>query len=228
MATVMAVSLIASALAASAASLGGINEAELFVWSANVSISTASVFDEFDSCSGDLHGATDSSGNAWHAPSGAWLCHPAHSHASNDSVASIDSATIDAGSSDGLIVSTFLSRTSQNGRDRASGLALFLDPATGFHMYVVYQRSTGEVIVGKVDASGNTQLAQWSYATNLNYVQLEVVITQPILEVAVDGTPLGTYDMTQEQAGLGANTHFGLESHGDRRSWWDWFKVEAS
>jgi len=137
-----------------------------------------------------------------------------------------DSATVDVGKSDQLVVSTSLERTSRTANGAGSGLSLFHD-GTSHHMYVVYQRGADQIVVGMIDDAGDTEIHSWSWLPRTNSIELLVEIDQPDVRVYADGTLLGTHTLSiTEAASLGANTRFGLESDSDRRSRWAWFKAE--
>lgn len=223
---VVALLLLASTLVASAATLGGIRSADLFAWSATSTIPLPLAFDHFDDCSGNLDGDSPVTGGGWLAPSGDWRCQRNQSRARNRNQNTTDTATIDVDRSDELVVSAFLQRTSRTAGG-GSGLSLFHDPGTGHHMYVIYQRGADRVILGKVDGSGDSEIASVTWLPRSNTIELLVEIDQPSITVYADGSLLGTYTMgAGEVATFGANSRFGLESDLDRRSQWAWFEVE--
>jgi len=224
----VAVGLIASAVAASAATLGGIGKADLFASSGTDSVELPLVFDHFDGCAGNLHNDVDVLGNTWVAPSTDWRCQVANSRARNRNLTTAaDTATIDVGSADHVVVSTLIERTSRTASGAGSGFALFHD-AVSFHMYVVYQRGADQITIGKVDGSGDTEITSWSWLPRSDAVEFLIEIDQPTITIYADGALVGTHTMTAgELATFGSNTGFGIESDLDRRSRWSWFLVEA-
>ena len=225
---VIAVGFVASAIVASAATLGGIDEADLFASSRIDSVELPLAFDHFDGCQANLHNDIDVLGNTWVAPSTDWRCQVADSRARNrNQTTTADSATIDVGLSDQVVISTHIERTSRTASGAGSGVALFHDGAS-FHMYVVYQRGADQITIGKVDGSGDTEITSWSWLPRSNIVDLRIEIDQPTITILADGLLVGTHTMSAgELATFGSNTDYGLESDLDRRSRWSWFLVEV-
>lgn len=219
--------LAAFTVTASAASLGGINQASLFATSDTVTVPLPLAFDHFDDCAGDLGGDVDVVGNTWLAPTTDWRCQAGNSRARNRNQGTFaDSATVDVGKSDQVVVSTFIERTSRTKAGAGSGVSLFHD-GIGFHIYIVYQRGADQITLGKIDGSGDTELISWSWLPRSNTIGFLVEIDQPVITIYADGSLLGTYTMTAgETTTFGANTRFGMESDYDRRSQWSWFQVE--
>ena len=225
---VVALSLIASTFVASAATLGGINSTDLFAWSANDTVPLPLAFDHFDDCTpGNLNNDVDVVGNTWLAPSTDWRCQPLNSRARNRiETTTADSATVDVGQSDQVVVSMFMERTSRLASGAGSGVSLFHDGAS-FHMYVVYQRGSDQITIGKVDGSGDTEITSWSWLPRSNTIELLVEIDQPDITIYADATLVATYTMTAgELTTFGSNTRFGMESDFDLRSLWSWFQIE--
>ena len=217
--------LVALTVAASAASLGGINNGDLFASAELDTVPIPIAYHEFDDCGGDLNGDLDVLGNAWFAPSTDWQCSASGWAENGNQNSQTDSATVDVSQSDLLIVTAYISRASRNANGAGSGLSLFHDGGS-FHMYLVYQRGGDQIILGKVDGSGDTEIISWSWLPRTDTMELEVVISQPLISVYADGTLVGTHTMTVgELATFGSNTSFGMESDRDRRSRWDWFQV---
>ncbi|MCZ6740420.1 MAG: hypothetical protein O7C01_11730 [Actinobacteria bacterium] len=225
---VVAVSLTVSAVVASAATLGGINPADLFGWSANDTVPLPLAFDHFDGCLGDLNGDVDVVGNTWLAPSTNWDCQPANSRADNVAQnTTADSATVDVGQSDQVVVSTFMEQTSSTKAGAGSGVSLFHD-GSSFHMYVVYQRGADQITLGKVDGSGDTEIISWSWLPRSETIEFLIEIDQPDITIYADSVLVATYTMTAgELTTFGSNTRFGMESDSDKRSRWSWFQVEV-
>lgn len=220
------VGLIASGVAASAASLGGISGAEMLAFGQPDSIELPLAFDHFDGCAGNLNNDVDPVGNTWIAPSTDWRCQVANSRARNRNLATTaDSATVDIGVSDDIVITTYLERASRTASGAGSGVSLFHDGS--YHMYIVYQRGADQLTLGKVDGSGDTEIVSVSYLPRTDTMDFIVEIHQPSITVTVNGTLLGTYTMTAgEIATFGSNTRFGLESDLDRRSQWSWFQID--
>ena len=219
--------LLTWAASASAASLGGAGVGDLLAFSEPQSVPLPLAFDHFDGCSGELDASLDVVDNSWTSPSTNWRCRPARSRAHNRDLGTVgDSVTVDVGKSDHVVVSTSLERTSRTAGGAGSGLSLFHD-GSSHHMYVVYQRGADQIVVGRIDDAGDTELRSWSWLPRTNSIELVVEIDQPDVRVYADGSLLGTHTLSiSEVASLGANTRFGLESDSDRRSRWAWFKAE--
>ena len=230
-ATVIVAGLVALTVAASAASLGEINHASLFTASDADTAALPLAFDHFDFCSGALDGDIEVVGNAWTGHSGNWRCRSNSSHArQQDQRVTVSSATVDVGQSDQLIVSTYLSRASRTAAGAGSGVSLLSDNGApgNSHMYVVYLRGADQVILGKVDSSGDTEIASISLLPRSDTMDLVVEIIQPDITIKVDGITLTTYTMTAgEMATFGSNTRFGIEADLDRRTRFEWFQIEA-
>lgn len=220
------VGLIASALVVStAASLGGIGQADLFGWAATVNVPLPPAFDHFDDCSGALNGDVDVVGNSWTSHSGNWRCRSGQSLARARQSMIRANATVDVGQSDRIIVSTYVSRVSDRRNQSGPGLSLLSDG--NYHMYIIYERDLGRMALGKFDSSGNAVIAT-APIPDRNTIALEVSIDQPDLTVTVDGTTLITYTMDAgEVATFGSNIRFGMEADRDVRSRFDWFRVDA-
>lgn len=220
------VALAASTVAASAATLGGVDGADLLAFSSADAVPLPLVYDHFDGCAGNLDGDTPVAGSDWLAPSTDWRCQPNQSRARSRNQTTTDTATIDVGQSDDLVVSVYLQRTARTAGG-GSGLALMHDPASGHHMYVIYQRGLDRITLGKVDASGDSEIAFVPWLPRSNTIELLVEVDQPIITIYADGVLVDTYTMTAaEVATFGANTGYGLQSDLDRRSQWAWFQVE--
>lgn len=230
-ASVIAAGLIVLTGAASAASLGGINHASLFTTSDADTFALPLAFDHFDFCGGALDGDIDVVGNAWTGHSGNWRCQSNYSRAiQTDQKVTVSSATVDVGQSDLLIVSTHLSRASRTAAGSGSGVSLLSDSGApgNLHMYVVYQRGADQVTIGKVDSSGDTEIASISLLPRRDTMDLVVEVIQPDITIKVDGITLTTYTMTAgEMATFGSNTRFGMEADLDRRTRFEWFQIEA-
>lgn len=226
MAVVAMVASAALAVTASAASLGGIGVADLFAWSSPVTISipTPIAADEF-SCAGNLDGQPDDMGNIWSDHGGDWQCLGSgvvrarqrvdHGHATVDSLTS-DAVSISAGMSD---IST------QSGRS-GGGIAFLSDGLS--HMYVVYQRDQGRVVMGKREIAVDTVVAT-SPISDAGTVEITVEIDQPTVRVLVNGAPVLTHALTlSETVMFGSNTRFGLAADNDNSTRFDWFRGESS
>lgn len=211
---------------AAAASAMGVTSADLFSFTTDQTVPLPLAFDHFDGCGGDLNNDVDAVGNAWIAPSTDWRCQVAYSRARNRNLATTaDSATVDIGVSDDIVITTYLERASRTASGAGSGVSLFHDGS--YHMYIVYQRGADQLTLGKVDGSGDTEIVSVSYFPRTDTMDFIVEIHQPSITVTVNGTLLGTYTMTAgEIATFGSNTRFGLESDLDRRSQWSWFQID--
>lgn len=232
--SLLGVSLVVAALAlaafaASAASLGTITLNQIFAQTAPASAPVPTVIggDDFPSCTGALHGETDSQGNTWTDHWGRWRC------LGGDLVRAtrrlpLAHATVDVGQSDRLIISTDLERISNQANRSGPGISLF---TTGFfHMYVIYERDQGRVTIGKWTPWASVPLASVPISDR-STATLTVVVDQPSLTVLVNGSQVMTYDLNNltppEQALLLTNTRFGLEADRDTWSRFDSFRVEA-
>lgn len=230
-AAALAVGLVALSITASAASLGGISGAHIFVHSKTDTVSLPLALDHFDDCGRALHGDVDVVGNTWTGHSGNWRCQPSQSRArQRDRTVTASSATLQVGQSDRLIVATHMSRASRTASRAGSGVSLFSDGTApgNHHMYVVYQRGADQVTLGKVDSSGDTEILSISLLPRRDTMDLTVEIDQPDITIKVDGTTLATYTMTAvEVTAFGSNTRFGIEADLDLRAHFEWFKIEA-
>jgi len=213
--------------AASAAFLGGVSQADLYVFSGPDTVPLPLAFDHFDACAGNLNNDVDVVGNSWLAPTADWRCQSAASRVRNrKQTTTADSATVDVGQSDHVVLSTFVNRASRTVSAAGSGLSLFHD-GSSFHLYVVYQRGADQITLGKVDGSGDTEIASWSWLPRNNTIDFLVEIDQPEITIYADSMLVANYTMTaSELTTFGSNTRFGLESDFDGRSRWSWFRVE--
>jgi hypothetical protein len=218
-------------LAAAAASLGGINQADLYAQSNLDTVDLPLAFDHFDDCGGALNGDVDVVGNTWIGHSGNWRCQPNNSRATQqDQSAAASSVTVGVGQSNRLILSTYMSTASRTATGAGSGVSLLSDGTApgNFHMYVVYQRGVDQVTLGKVDSSGDTEIVSISLLPRRDAIDLVVEIDQPDITIKVDGVTLTTYTMSAgEIATFGSNTRLGMETDIDRRTLFEWFQVEA-
>ena len=220
--------MTALVVTASASSLGTINSADIFAWGQNDTVDLPHAFDHFDDCAGNLNNDVDVVGNPWLAPSTDWRCQSVNSRARNRNELTLaDSATVDVGLSNQISVSTFVERTSRLAGGAGSGVSLFHDGST-FHMYVVYQRGSDQITIGRVDGSGDTEIASFGWLPRSGTIEFLVEIDQPDITIYADGLLITTYTMSAgELATFSTNTRFGLESDFDRRSRWSWFQVEV-
>ncbi|MEA1902511.1 MAG: hypothetical protein U9N56_03185 [Actinomycetota bacterium] len=233
-AMVIVAGLIASAFAASAASLGGINSADLSAWSDTVTISVPPVFlasDSFTGCTSTLDGWVDSVGNPWTSHEGDWQC-LAGDVARNHKRFSVGHASVDIGVYDNISVSTDITRISTQKGKSGAGLALFSDGT--YFISVIYKRDQDRLVLGVNAPSGFRELMEVDPISDLDSGTLTVQIQQPILTVLINGSVVMTFDLTdtaylsaEEQDLLLENTRFGLASDNDNWSRYADFTIVA-
>ena len=212
-------------LVAAAASLGGIYYADLFAWSSltTVPIPTPVAEDDFD-CRGALDGQTDSLGNVWTDHGGNWRCIGGSEVRAGRRVSPAH-ATVDVGGSDGVYVTVNLTRIVNRRNSGGPGVSLLSNGAS--HFFVIYERSAGQITLGKWDGSGRSVLATASISDRAT-AQIRVEVTLPQITVIVDGVTVLTYTMSSgEVSAFGSNTRFGLETDRDNWSRFDYFLVEV-
>jgi len=225
-ATAAAVAMSAVVMTASAASLGGIDVGGLFAWSAPVSVSTPSAIalDDF-TCSGSLHGRTDSLGNVWSDHGGDWQCLGSGEVRARQRVP-LGHATVDLGISNHVVVSAVLTSIS-NQADRSGGGVAFLSNGIS-HLYAIYERDRGVITLGKREIALNTVIVTAAVSDRAT-ADIRVEVDQPEIRVLVDGVTVITHTMTAAETLLfGSNTRFGLEADDDNQSRFDLFRVEGS
>lgn len=224
---VAAAGLTVFVFAPSTASLGGADQADLYAFSSPDTVPLPLAFDHFDGCAGDLSNDVDVVGNSWLAPTTDWRCQSVKSMVRNRKpTTTADSATVDVGQSDHVVVSAFIEPASRTVSGAGSGLSLFHD-GSSFHLYVVYQRGADQITLGKVDGSGDTEIASWSWLPRNDTIDFLIEIDQPKITIYADSTLVAIHTMTAaELTTFGSNTRFGMESDFDRRSRWSWFQVE--
>lgn len=226
MAVAAMVASAALAVTASAASLGGIGVADLFAWSSPVTIPipTPIAADEF-LCAGDLEGQPDDMGNTWSDHGGDWQCLGSGVVRARQRV-DHGHATVDLLTSDAVAISAGLSEISTQSGRSGGGIALLSDGLS--HMYVVYQRDQGRIVMGKREIAVDTVIAT-SPISDVGTVEITVEIDQPTVRVLVNGAPLLTHTLTlTDTVMFGSNTRFGLASDNDNSTRFDWFRVDSS
>ncbi len=226
MAVVAMVALGALAVTASAASLGGIDVADLFAWSSPVTVATPSpvALDQF-SCAGELDGQPDDVGNIWSDHGGDWQCLGSGVVRARQRV-DHGHATIDLATSDAVSISAGLADISAQGGRSGGGIAFLSDGLS--HMYVVYQRDQGQIVMGKREIAVDTVITT-APISDLGTAEITVEIDQPTVRVLVNGAPVLTHTLTiTETVMFGSNTRFGLASDNDNGTRFDWFLVESS
>lgn len=226
MAVVAMVALGALAVTASAASLGGIDVADLFAWSSPVTVATPSpvALDQF-SCAGELDGQPDDVGNIWSDHGGDWQCLGSGVVRARQRV-DHGHATIDLATSDAVSISAGLADISAQGGRSGGGIAFLSDGLS--HMHVVYQRDQGQIVMGKREIAVDTVITT-APISDLGAAEITVEIDQPTVRVLVNGAPVLTHTLTiTETVMFGSNTRFGLASDNDNGTRFDWFLVESS
>lgn len=230
-ALILAVGLIASGLAASAASLGGINSPSLYATSRAVNIDLPGdpvAYDTFVGCQSHLEGWIDSLGNEWTSHEGNWIC-VANAVARNQKRVSVAHATLDAQVNDNISVSTEIVRISQQKNKSGPGLALF-DDGTNF-ISVLYKREQGRLVLGVMAPSGYREIVDVDPISDYDTVTLTAQIQGHYLTVLLNDSPEMEIDLTlvlteDEQLLLLDNTRFGLASDNDNWSRFGSFTVE--
>lgn len=230
---------MALALAASAASLGGIRTGDVFATSMTVSLSPSVpylAYDSFAGCHAALEGWVDATGKVWASHQGEWQC-LANEVARSKRRYAVGHATVDIGLYDHIEVSTFISRVfthpGRGGADLSGpGLALFSDGE--YFLSVVYKRDQDRVVIGATLPSGYRELVHEDAPADCDSMTLTVRIDQPYLTVLVDGSETMTLDLSDptlltdnEKMSLLGNTRFGLASDNDTWSTFDSFQVRS-
>lgn len=229
-ALVVAVGLAVSAVAAAAASLGGINTDDLFATTMTVDIPVSPpvvASDTFDGCHSHLDGWVDSVGNTWTSHEGNWMC-VANSVARNQQRVSIAHAGVDTGFSNNISVSTDIVRISNQKNKSGPGLALF-DDGTYF-ISVLYKREQGRLVLGVMGPSGYRELAEVDPISDFDTAVLTAQIQQPNLTVLLNGNIELTYDLSNlapDELPLLGNTRHGLASDNDNWSHFGSFTAEV-
>ena len=224
-ATAIAVVTGALIMTASAASLGGIDVANLFTWSAPVTvpIPSAVAADDF-TCSGGLHGRGDSLGKVWTDHGGDWQCLGSGEVRARQRVA-LGQATVNLGLSNQVMASAFVTSISPQAGRSGAGLSFLSDGVS--HMYAIYQRDQGRIVLGKREIALDTVIATATISDRAA-TQIRVEVAQPAIRVLVDGVPVISHTMTAAETLLfGSKTRFGLEADNDNQSRFDWFRAEA-
>lgn len=218
--------LSALVINASAASLGGVTVADLFAWSAPVTIAVPSAIalDEFV-CSGNLQGQTDSLGNTWTDHGGDWQCLGSGEVRARQRVP-LGHATVDLGVSDQVTLSSFISSISTQAGRSGPGVSFLSDGLS--HLYVTYRRDQGLITFGKREVALDTVIATAAVPDRAT-VEIRVEIAQPQIRVLVDGVTVITHTMTMTETLIfGSNSRFGLEADNDNQSRFDRFRAERS
>ncbi|MGH8946363.1 MAG: hypothetical protein ACRDVL_09445 [Acidimicrobiia bacterium] len=225
-ATAIAVVIGALAMTASATSLGGIDVADLFAWSAAVTVPIPDdiAADDF-TCSGNLHGQPDDLGNVWADHGGDWQCLGSGEVRARQRL-TLGHATVDLGVSDQVKVSAVLTSISTQPNRSGPGVSFLSDGIS--HMYAIYQRDQGRLILGKREIAIDTAMAAVTIADRATS-EIRVEVDQPEIRVLVDGVNVISHTMTATEMILfGSNTRFGLEADNDNQSRFDWFRAESS
>lgn len=217
-----AVGLLASMLAASAASLG-VSAGSLFAQELPVSIDPPDppgpiVSTDFSSCSNFIDGWTDESGNTWTSHSGDWQCLGGGVVRAQQRVP-LANLTVDIAQSAGLRISTEISDISHQNNRSGAGLSILGDEAGEF-IYVIYERDEARLMIG---ASSGAYIGEVNGLPDRESASMAVEITSTEFYVEFDGQRLGPYP----SGGLTGNTRFGLVADSDNFSRFDSFTIEA-
>lgn len=213
--------VIALAVPAAAATLGGLRVDSIAAWSVPASVDVPSpylVYDDFESYppGTDLDGqAVD--GFTWTADPGIWIVGD-DGTVSTPRKQRFSAATVDVGRSDHLRIQASIENVSRIPNQSGPGLSFL---AEGDQMlWVEYRRRAGRVVLSSYDPPPNvdTELASVAIGDRAA-LTLTVEIDQPVVTVKVDGATVLTYQLTSSQlAAYGDNTAHGMFSERDKTS----------
>jgi hypothetical protein len=222
----VACGLFVIALAASAATLGGISAQGPFVQEESISIDIPPppgplVHTDFSGCSNTLDGWTDESGAVWISHSGNWQCLGSEVVRAQQRV-NLGNATVDISphTSDIRISTTVDSISNQNNRS-GPGLAL-LRGTSGF-LYVMYERDQQRLNIG---VSGQAPFAEVNDVGDFDTATITAELTGTSLRAGMDTVMVGPFDLATYAPQLLANTRFGLVSDNDNQSRFGTFTIE--
>lgn len=223
--SLVAVGFCALALAASAASLGGISVGSIFTQETPVSIDIPEppgplVITNFSGCKNSLDGWTDESGATWKSHSGNWQC-LGNDVARAQQRVPLGHATVAIPYSSGLRITTTIFDVSHQNNRSGAGLALLGDD-TGGLVYVMYQRDKDRIVVGH-NFPGGTGSATFPFAGDLESATMVVELVGSNLSVTFAGQNVGSYIVPTFALG---NKRFGLVADNDNQSRFDSFMIE--
>lgn len=224
--TILVVGLAAFALAASAASLGGITVGSLFTQSVDVDIDLPDppapiVSTNFSECSNLIDGWTDESGATWASHSGNWQC------LGNGVVRAqrrepLANLTVGIEQGTGIRISTDIFDISHQNNRSGAGLALLRDDSGAF-LYVIYRRDAQELSIG---ISGDGPFEVVPGLGDVDSAAMTASIVGDDLYVDFAGVAIGPFDLTSEAPDLIGNTRFGLVADNDNFSRFNSFAIE--
>jgi hypothetical protein len=223
--SLVAVGFTALALAASAASLGGITVGTIFTQESPVTIDIPDpprplVFTDFSGCQNSLDGWTDESGATWLSHSGNWQC-LGNDVARAQQRVPLAHTTVGIPYSTGLRISTHIYDISNQNNRSGPGIALLGDGNGGL-VYVRYERDKARIVIGHSYAAGNGS-AIFPYSGDLESGTMVVDLVGPNLTVKLAGQNVGSYVVP---AFAMNKTRFGLVANNDNQSRFDSFTIE--
>jgi hypothetical protein len=224
--TVVVVGIVAFALAASAASLGGISVGSIFTQSTEVDIDIPEpalpiVSTDFSGCSNFIDGWSDESGATWFSHSGNWQCLGAGVVRAQrrEPLANL---SVEIAQSSGIRISTEVSDISHQSSRSGPGISVLGD-GFGSFLYVIYERDDTQLTMG---VTGEAPFAVVTSMGDLSAETMSVEIVGNDLHVSFGSVDVGPFDLTFVAPGLIGNTWFGLVSDNDNQSRFDNFTIE--
>jgi hypothetical protein len=231
----IAVGLAASAISASAASLGGISAGPILSHETTVTIPIPPppplVQTDFSGCSNSIDGWVDESGAQWTSHSGDWQCLGSNVVRAQQREP-LAHLTVDIPFSTGIRITAGLEAISDQNNRSGPGLALYGDGA-GHLIYVFYERDQNRLTFGMSSpTAGNVVFDQIEPISDLATATFSAEIDGTSLAILVNGTPQQTYDLSvvldgADQAYFLSNTRFGLLSDNDNFSRFNSFMIEV-
>jgi len=227
--SVVTAGLVVFTLAASAASLGGINVGSLFTQETPVTIEIPDppgpiVFTDFSGCVNRIDGWEDASGAIWISHSGGWQCLGNNGVRAQQRVP-LGNATVVIPYSTGIRVSTDIFDISHQSNRSGPGLSL-LNDGSGNFVYVIYERDQDRVTIGVGSGGVDTPLFQITPAfSDLDSGTMSVELNGTVLDLTFGGQDFGPYDLVEATPLLG-NTRFGLVADHDNFSTFNSFTIE--
>ncbi len=224
--TIVVVGLAAFALAASAATLGGITVGSIFTQSVHVHIDLPDppvpiVSTNFSECSNFIDGWTDESGAIWASHSGDWQC-LGNGVARAQRREPLANLTVGIEQATGIRISTDIFDISHQNKRSGPGLALLRDDSGAF-LYVIYSRDDQELSIG---VSGNGPFEVVTGLGDIDTAVMSASIVGDDLYVDFAGVAVGPFDLTSEAPDLIGNTRFGLVADNDNLSRFNSFAIE--
>lgn len=223
-ALVLVVGVLIALEVANAATLGGINTAQIFAQTAPASIDVPEV-DHFENPGGDgnLDGDPGPNGGTWEVVSGSW-------EYSGSSAVQVQNNSPDARAMVNLGVSDHMrlevEMLNMGAKPTANGTGVLLWADGNSYMFAVYDYHDQRVELRKRSGSTTTVATSGSIGFHTEGV-LTVIIDQPNVKVYFDGVERINYNMTgAETSTFGSRTTFGMIAIQDKDTQFDYFLFE--